>query len=272
MLTRILMCLGLIVLATVSMFPCSIPQMPPSRSDISQNLFVGQVTGYTETTELINRRQSGHEEKMYGELANKTAGIVVKVKQSFYTTSDEKQVYEIYRFSLGADCGLYGLPIEWMKERYKIGDWVTVAAGDGKHIAASVKPDSGRLEIRYGRDDAVTVVGQDDPSIQNFSSAFDYKAYRSRPNGNLSFEILKDLRRLHIGGHKERVEILDRLTYSPNYFPSDGPDRGFWLEGVFISYSSDMKEFETYSELVRERAMTKEEFERYEKLRNAKKP
>src|SRR5205085_6580913 len=107
-----------------------------------------------------------------------------------------KQTYEIYRFSLGADCGLYGLSIEWMKERYKIGDWVRVVAGKSEHIAPHADSRFGRLEVRYGRDDWVTAIHEGDPELQDISSTFDYKAFRSSLVGDPTFELLKDLRRL----------------------------------------------------------------------------
>src|SRR5687767_13342452 len=75
----------LITMSTVSAFPCSIPSFPPSRFDITQYLLVGEVTGYVETKDLINRRQGGSEAAIYGKQADKTAGIIVRVKGALYT-------------------------------------------------------------------------------------------------------------------------------------------------------------------------------------------
>jgi hypothetical protein len=241
---------------SVPAFPCSIPGFPPSRFDITQYLLVGEVTGYVETKDFTNRRQNPSGVAAYGELADKTAGIVVRVKGTFYAPGDARPTYEVYRFSLGADCGLYGLPLEWMKERYKLGDWVTVVAGRSEHIAEATEPAVGRLEVRYGKSDWINTIGKDDPNRQSITSEFDYKAHRSDLIGNPDFEVLKDLRRLNLAGQNERIDIFDRLTYFPR--------RGFWLAEVFKAYSSDLDEFERYSKLTQAREMSDEQFNRYQ--------
>jgi hypothetical protein len=259
MLRRIVLVVFLVILSALSAFPCSIPTFGPTRFDISQYLFVGEVIGYVETTELINRQQRASEAEIYGEQANKTAGILVRVKGTFYTPREAKQTYEVFRFSLGADCGLYGLPLEWMKERYKIGDWVSVVAGKSEHIAQPTGPALERLEIRYGKSDWISITGIDDPNRRNISAEFDYRAYRSNLIGNPAFELLKDLRRLNLAGQSDRALILERLTYFPG--------RGLGLAEVFKAYSTDMNEFDRYSKLSQEREMSAEEFKRFEERR-----
>jgi hypothetical protein len=256
---RIAFALFVVLLSAYSIFPCSIPSIPPARFDTSQYIFVGEVIGYVETTEMIDKRQTQSETEMYGELAGKTAGISVRVRQAFYTPAKLKQEYEVYQFSLGADCGLYGLPLAWMKERYKIGDSVRIVAGKSTHIAQPNDKTSERLEVRYGKDDWITPIGNDDPAFHDLSSVFDYNAYRSNFTGDLYFELLKDLRRLSLANNTERREILDRLTYYPRLCDNCL----FFLEDVFKTYSADKAELARFSSLVHKRAMTDVDFKQF---------
>jgi hypothetical protein len=268
MLPRIVMAVFLVSLSALSAFPCSIPTFGLSRFDMSQYVFVGEVTGYVETTELINKRQTPSEVERYGELANKTFGIVVRVVQAFHTPTESLQEYEVYRFSLSGSCGLYGMSLEQVKEWYKVGDLIKVSAAKSEHVAQPKNPLIQRLEIRYGKADLISPIGNDDPLLRDTSSEFDYKAYRSDFLGDPYLEMLKDLRRLRLSDHKGRREILDRLTYFPN-----SRDSGrFFLEDIYKAYSADSNEFARYSELVREREMTKTEYNRFKEARTVTNP
>lgn len=260
MIRRFLLAIFFSAVGTATALACSTPGFPPSRFDISQYVFIGEVTGYIETKELVNRRQSPAESATYGELADKTAGLKVKVRQAFYTPFDARPEYEIYKFSLSSGCGLYGIPLDWLKKRYKIGDKVSVVAARSEHVAPSNNPDLERLELRYGADDRIVVMEVKDPSLLDVSSVFDYKAYRSDLVGDPDFEVLKDMRRLSLANAEEKREILDRLTY----FPRHCERCGFYLMELFKNYSSDMKEFARFSELVKARQMTDEEYKRVE--------
>lgn len=266
MMTRIGLAFLFITMSALSTFPCSIPTIPPSQFDIQQYVFMGQVSGYVETTELVNRHGTNAEAELYGEFANKTAGIIINVKDTFHTPQGAKETYEVYRFSLGADCGLYGLPVEWMKERYKIGEWVRVVAAKSDHILQPKNTKLERLELKYGGGNSITLLEVDDPSFRDISSIFDYKAYRSDLIGDPYFELLKDLRRLSVSNETEGRQILDRLTYFPRFCESCG----FYLENVFRLYTSNTNEFARYSKLVRERAMTEAEYKRFKESRTTK--
>lgn len=266
MFPRLILIVILILVSALSGLACSTVYIEPSGFDPSQYMFVGEITGYVISDQPIKFPQSAT--RRFDEARGPTAGIVVKVYGTFYTPKPARKIYEVYRFGLGADCGLYSLDLDFMKSRYPIGKLVRIVAGESTHLPTSTDPEIGRLEVRYSGDDVIeTRFDPNDKSYDNISSVYDYGSYQRDLIGNPSFELLKDLHRLDIAANqKERNEILDRLTYFPRFCENCT----FYLERLYKTHTSSQAEFDHYAELVRKRGMTDEEFKQFQERRRLK--
>lgn len=266
LLKQVIFLLAALFWGVTSGLACSLASMPPTNFDRSQYLFTGEVTGYVESVNLMKSKPEEWDTAIHGKLSISTSGLVVTVNDTFYTPEPAKKVYEIFRFGLGAGCEIYGFSLDELKQRYKIGQQVRVAAGKATHVAPSSHPNINRLELRFSSEDLIDAV-VDFSGHYDISSLFDYKAYRTTLAGAPFFEMLKDLRRLDLASDQgERNKILDRLTY----FPRSCVNCTFVLGEVYRKYASNETEFKRYAELVRQRDMTADEFKRLEERRLSK--
>jgi len=153
----------------VSAFACSIPTFGTPRFDATQNIFVGQVTGYVETGDL----RGGADPAKVGSFATRTAGVVVKMAETFYTTKSDISAYEIYRLGVAPDCGKSGVSLDKVKEWYKVGDYVAVVMGESKNVLPARDEHLGRLELRYGKHDSITVLDKDERGCYVLNNEFE---------------------------------------------------------------------------------------------------
>jgi hypothetical protein len=255
-------CSCLVILgSSLAVFACSIPGMSPSRFDWSQYIFTGEVVGY-----VMSEKPIAPAEKRKGfEASEPTAGIVVKVNESLFTPQPVKKTYEVYRFGLGAGCELTGISVDFLKERYPVGQLIQVLAGSSDHLQPSSVQDVGRLEVRYAHSDFIYSLPLSDRTVRNSidGPGFNYQKHQSDPAGDVSFEVLKDMLRLErTKNPTERDAIFERLTYHP---------RPGWLYELFKQYSQFPVEYDKWVDLARKRSLTEQAYKKYYEARSERK-
>lgn len=207
---------------------CAVISVPSlTKFDSSEYIFIGEVIGVAD---------SFKSEKFHGE----AWGLKVAVKDSVSVPKTPASHFVVVPFDLESDCRDKGWSRDELLRYFPLGSEVRVIAKASKYAASQMTDGNIRLEILPNNLGSIARNYSDvSKSISSVGSIYDYKSYvvnspcgisqKDMPDyvSNMElpdFEYRKDLLRLKKAqSEKQRVEILERLVYSP-YLSGDFRD------------------------------------------------
>lgn len=263
----ILLCLLVSMVSTSSARPCTLGISNEIKFDAKEYVFIGVVTGYTApaayksdedtapvSSSVLSERPRNSKEAI---------GLIVKFEKAVYTPQSPSEYFEVYDFTLWADCSITGTPIDRLAKDYPKGTEVRVVAHDPEYLLDRGAKDRIRLEVRPTEN---SFISSDSVETKNVSisvdSVFDYEIYnRGRKWGDLdvamiNFEARKDLFRLEQSrSENETKAVLNRLVnISPYISDIDYPK-------LFDRYLKNKDDIEFYLRLrkkIEKRLMSKQ--------------
>lgn len=237
-------------------YGCSFSKKSTEKFDPDEFIFMGTVIGYTGPAEFDGGKANGSISHISGTFLNQseklvfiTYGLVVKPTESVYMPF-RSELFEIFEYSLRADCLVQGVSETELRDRFPLNAEVRVIS---KKATLVGKPNDFRivrLENRLTEDGSTALnFDRNGNRMTSADSIFDYKTYSYDMNRDSYskyllpiFEVRKDLLRLsRLTDQNLKNQILDRIFYAPV-----AHDIGHG--GIFKNYTSSETEYRRYFE------------------------
>ncbi|NOT47140.1 MAG: hypothetical protein HOP17_05250 [Acidobacteria bacterium] len=243
-------------LCVSSAFGCILSKKSTTKFDSNEFIFIGTVIGYTGAVEFDGVRANGSIAPISGTYVNQTAepkfvtnGVVVRMKDSVHLPI-KSEVFEVFEYSLRADCLFQGVSITDLRDEFPLNSEVRVISKKAQLVTVKTSDGHVRLENRLTEDGSIALNSdKNDNRMTTTDSIFDYKTYSYDMNRDSYsryllpvFEIRKDLLRLsQTTDQSLRNKILDRIFHAP---VAHDIDHG----GIFKNYTSSESEYRRYFE------------------------
>ena len=227
-----------------------------TKFDPDEFIFIGTVIGYTGPTVFVGQKANNSIDPVSATFVNRsekpkfiTYGLVVKVNESVYLPV-ESDLFEIFEYSLDADCLVQGISQVDLQDEFPLNSEVRVISKKAVLVAPTPSDRKVRLENRLTEDGSIALnADKNDHRMTSADTIFDYKAYSYDMNRDSDskyllpiFEIRKELFRLsRLKDQRSRNEILDRIFFAP---VAHDIDHG----GIFKNYTSSEGEYRRYFE------------------------
>jgi hypothetical protein len=225
----------ILALSTLAVFACQVAPYKPSKFDPTEYVFIGEVTGYTESIDF-ERNRPPYSDLLQDESLKRTNGLLVKVTDVVYIPTKQSE-FEVFVYGMGSGCESLGRTLERLKNDFPIGTEVIVVAQEAFQIPKKSASDGIRLEINFPR-------GIFEPTLSKITpnSVFDFSKVAPKKKEWLNrftrgaFEVRKEMLRLdNATDAVEKKNILSRLL-SMDY-QADLID----LYGLATYYSSSLE-------------------------------
>lgn len=198
---------------------CSLGIAPITKFNPHEYVFIGQVMGIVGPFESKKFR-------------GKAWGLQVKVEEEIYLPNTPTSYFEVFTFSLWADCSSVGVSKEELTQEFAIGSRIKVIAMQARLLPDTLDSSTIRLEMLPGTwGDVSRNYFEDGKQMVDAQSVFDYKSFKQvSPEEYVEnfmpfldakiviprYELRKDMLRLtNAKSEAEKIQILERLVYYP---------------------------------------------------------
>lgn len=171
----------------------------------------------------------------FPEVVGNSGGLVIKPEGIVYVPRTAR-LFELYIFGTGATCQTTGFSAEALSKAYPIGSRVRVVATKLNSFGGS---HNGNIVLAASAEDDISRNDSRARSSASLESVFDYRKHHDRVKRlakndernklfslylqQSHFEFWKDLVRLErVRSREDKIEILERLVYSPLIFDYQG--------------------------------------------------
>lgn len=244
------------VFGVSDLFGCLLSSAAVVKFDPAEFIFIGTVIGYTGPVRFDEKRANNSIDALSSTAVSRrekpefvTYGLAVKVKDVIHLPIRADK-YEIFEYSLGADCLVQGIDQFYLQNKFPLSSEVRVISKQANLITEKSANQVTRLENRVTEDASIAL--NFDSKGNRATSAeviFDYKTYSYDIDHDSEskyllpvFEVRKDLLRLfQLTDQKLRDDILDRIFYAPI---GHNIDHG----GIFKNHTSSDDEYRRYFE------------------------
>ena len=242
-------------LGLTSVYGCTLFKETVSKFDPSEFIFIGKVVGYTGPVEFDGQKANGSLKPMSLTYVDRieeprfvTYGLVVEAVESVHLPIKSNH-FEIFEYTLGADCLVQGVSQFYLPDHYPLNSEVRVISKRASLLLGKSKALSIRLENRLTEDGSIALnIDHQGKRMTSADTIFDYKAYSYDMNRDSDskyllpvFEIRKELFRLSkLKDQVLRNQILDRIFHAPSNDISHGE--------IFKNHTSSDSEYRRYFE------------------------
>ena len=201
----------ILALSALAVFACQVAAYKPSKFDPTEYVFIGEVTGFTESIDF-ERNKPPYSDLLHDESLKRTNGLMVKVSDVVFVPSEQLE-FEVFVYGIGSGCELLGRTLERLQSDFPIGSEVIVVASEALQIPKISRNGGKRLEVYFSRGVFETNISKITlNSIFDFSKVVPKKEEWSNRFTLGSFEVRKEMFRLEKAiNEKEKSAILRRL-------------------------------------------------------------
>jgi hypothetical protein len=235
MVNRLSLIIAIFLVSALAIFACQLSIYKPSRFDPSEYVFVGEVTGYTESVdfERVNLPWSGI---LPDESLKRTNGLIVKVSDVVFVPTEQLE-FEVFVYGIGSGCESLGRTLERLQNDFPLGTEVIVIAREALEIPKISRNGGKRLEVHFSRD-----MLEINTAKVTSNSVFDFSKVAPKNEEWLNrytrgaFEVRKEMLRLEKAADKKETASILRRLLSTDY-QADLVD----LYGLTTQYSSSVQ-------------------------------